>query len=156
MHTQGMDDTTNAPDPSRRAFLVGVCGAAALTAGGLGTALLADDAWAARGITRRRDGRVVVNVDRVPALRRDNSRVLLGNVKGTPVAIVRQGDTFTALNLRCTHQGVTVNSDPSGWRCPAHGSLFALDGDLERGPALSPLGQYTSRWNARRRRLIVG
>jgi Rieske Fe-S protein len=151
-----MDNATTAPDPSRRAFLVGVCGAAALTAGGLGAALLADDAMAAAGIKRRKNGTVVVNVDKVPALRRDNSRVLLGNVKGTPVAIVRQGDTFTALNLRCTHQGVTVNSDPSGWRCPAHGSQFALDGDLERGPALSPLGQYTSRWNARRRRLIVG
>jgi Rieske Fe-S protein len=144
------------PDPSRRAFLVGMCGAAALTVGGLGTALLADDAIAATGIKRRKNGTVLVDVDKVPALRQDNSRVLLGNVKGTPVAIIRQGDTYTALNLRCTHQGATVNADSAGWRCPLHGSQFALDGDLERGPALSPLAEYSSRWNARRRRLTVG
>ena len=151
-----MDDAATTPDPTRRAFLVGMCGAAALTAAGMGTALLADDAWAAAGIKRRKDGRVIVDVDKVSALRQDNSRVLLGTVKGTPVAVVRQGDTYTALNLRCTHQGATVNEDPSGWRCPLHGSLFALDGDLERGPAPTPLAEYSSSWNARRRRLIVG
>jgi Rieske Fe-S protein len=156
MQTHAMDNAIGTPDPSRRAFLVGMCGAAALTAGGLGTALLADDATAATGIKRRKNGTVVVDVDKVPALRRDNSRVLLGNVKGTPVAIVRQGDTYTALNLRCTHQGATVNADAAGWRCPLHGSVFALDGDLERGPALSPLAEYSARWNARKRRLTVG
>jgi len=151
-----MSDQNLPVDPSRRAFLVGACGAAALAAGGLGTALLADDAWAAKGIKRRKNGKVVVKVDQVPALKKDNSRVLLGNVKGTPVAVVREGDTYTALNLRCTHQGATVNADSSGWKCPLHGSQFALDGDLERGPALSPLAEYSSKWKAKKRRLIVG
>jgi len=151
-----MSDATSAPDPSRRAFLVGACGAAALAAGGFGTALLADDANAATGIKRRKNGKVVVSVDKVPALRQDNSRVLLGNVKGTPVAVVREGDTYTALNLRCTHQGATVNADSGGWKCPLHGSQFALDGELERGPALSALAEYTSKWKAKKRRLVVG
>jgi len=151
-----MSDQSLPIDPSRRAFLVGACGAAALAAGGLGTALLADDAWAARGIKRRKNGKVVVSVDKVPALRQNNSRVLLGTVKGTPVAVVREGDTYTAVNLRCTHQGAIVNADSNGWKCPLHGSQFALDGDLERGPALSPLAEYSSTWNAKKRRLIVG
>jgi len=146
----------NTADPSRRAFLIGACGVATLAAGGFGTALLADDAWAAKGIKRRKNGKVVVNVDKVPALRQDNSRVLLGNVKGTPVAVVREGDTYTALNLRCTHFGATVEEDSGGWKCPLHGSQFALDGDLERGPALSPLAEYSSKWKAKKRRLIVG
>jgi len=146
----------NTADPSRRAFLIGACGVATLAAGGFGTALLADDAWAAKGIKRRKNGKVVVNVDKVPALRQDNSRVLLGNVKGTPVAVVREGDTYTALNLRCTHFGATVEEDSGGWKCPLHGSQFALDGDLERGPALSPLAEYDSKWKAKKRRLIVG
>jgi len=151
-----MSDQNPSVDPSRRAFLVGACGAAALAAGGLGTALLADDAWAAKGIKRRKNGKVVVKVDKVPALKNDNSRVLLGTVKGTPVAVVREGDTFTALNLRCTHFGATVNADSAGWKCPLHGSQFALDGDLERGPALSPLAEYSSKWKAKKRRLVVG
>ena len=146
----------NTADPSRRAFLIGACGAATLAAGGFGTALLADDAWAAKGIKRRKNGKVVVSVDKVPALRQEQSRVLLGNVKGTPVAVVRDGDTYTALNLRCTHFGATVEEDSGGWKCPLHGSQFALDGDLERGPALSPLAEYSSKWKAKKRRLIVG
>ncbi len=151
-----MSDQNLPVDPSRRAFLVGACGAAALAAGGLGTALLADDAWAAKGIKRRKNGKVVVKVDKVPALKKDNSRVLLGNVKGTPVAVVREGDTYTALNLRCTHQGAVVNADSGGWKCPLHGSQFALDGDLERGPAESNLAEYKSKWRRKKRRLIVG
>ena len=151
-----MTTSDSAIGPSRRAFIAGACGLTALAATGAASALLADDATAATGIRRRKNGSVIVDVDKVPALRQDNSRVLLGNVKGTPVAIVRQGDTYTALNLRCPHQGATVDPEATGWRCPAHGSLFALDGDLERGPAPTPLAEYTSKWNASNRRLTVG
>ena len=151
-----MTAETTSFDPSRRAFLVGTCGVAALAAGGFGTALLADDAWAAKGIKRRKNGKVVVRVDKVPALTSDPSRVLLGTVKGTPVAVVREGDTYTALNLRCTHQGATVEGTSDGWSCPLHGSKFALDGDREAGPAQTPLQEYPSRWRRKKRRLIVG
>ena len=154
-HTFHMSET-DAVDPSRRAFLIGACGAATLAAGGFGTALLADDAWAAKGIKRRKNGKVVVNVDKVPALRKKQSRVLLGNVKGTPVAVVRDGNDYTALNLRCTHFGATVEPDRGGWQCPLHGSQFALDGDLERGPAESNLAEFKSKWRRKKRRLIVG
>lgn len=142
-------------DPSRRTFLIGMCGAAALA--GLGPVLLADNAVAATGIKRKKNGQVVVTVAKVPALRKANGRVMLGNVKGTPVAIVRTGaKTYEALNLRCTHQGVTVGADADGWLCPAHGSQFALDGELERGPALSNLATVRSRWNSRKGTLTVG
>jgi Rieske Fe-S protein len=151
-----MTTDSTAADPSRRAFLIGACGAATLAAGGFGTALLADDAWAAKGIKRRKNGKVVVKVDKVPALRKKNSRVLLGKVKGTPVAVVRNGDDYTAINLRCTHFGATVEADSGGWKCPLHGSQFALDGDLERGPADSNLAEYKSKWRRKKRRLIVG
>ncbi len=99
---------------------------------------------------------MVVKVDKVPALRKKQSRVLLGNVKGTPVAVVRDGNDYTALNLRCTHFGATVEPDRGGWQCPLHGSQFALDGDLERGPAESNLAEYKSKWRRKKRRLIVG
>ena len=151
-----MTAETTSFDPSRRAFLVGTCGVAALAAGGFGTALLADDARAAKGIKRRKNGKVVVRVDKVPALKTDPSRVPLGTVKGTPVAVVREGDSYTALNLRCTHQGATVESTSDGWSCPLHGSKFALEGDREAGPAQTALKEYPSRWRAKRRRLIVG
>lgn len=145
-----------APDHSRRAFLIGMCGAAAVGLT-MGSALLADDAVAATGIKRRKNGQVAVTVAKVPSLAAANGRVLLGTVKGTPVAIVRESDgSYSALNLRCTHQGVTVNPDATGWLCPAHGSQFALDGAVERGPAATNLAAYPSRWNARTGVLLVG
>jgi Rieske Fe-S protein len=153
-HTSTMSELS--ADPSRRAFLVGVCGAAVLGAG-LGSALLADDAVAATGIRRKKNGQVVVTVAKVPSLQATGGRALLGTVKGTPVAVVREADgSFAALNLACTHQGVTVNPDAAGWLCPAHGSKFALDGAMERGPATTNLAAYPSRWDVRRGTLTVG
>lgn len=146
----------NTADQSRRAFLVGMCGAAVLGMGAT-SALLADDAMAATGIKRRKNGQVAVTVAKVPALRAADGRVLLGSVKGTPVAVVREADgSYAALNLRCTHQGVMVSPDTAGWLCPAHGSQFARDGAVQRGPAATSLAAYPSRWNARTGTLLVG
>lgn len=151
-----INDDAPAADPSRRAFLIGMCGAAALAAG-VGPALLADDAAAATGIKRKKNGQVVVTVGKVPGLSKVGGRVLLGTVKGAPVAVVRTGaSSYTALDLSCTHQGVTVRESSAGWSCPAHGSQFAEDGEVTRGPAMANLALVRTRWNARKGRLIVG
>lgn len=155
--TGGMtNDDASVADPSRRTFLIGMCGAAALAAG-VGPALLADDAVAATGIKRKKNGKVVVTVRKVPELRKVGGRVLLGTVKGAPVAVVRTGSsTYEALDLSCTHQGVTVRESANGWTCPAHGSQFAEDGEVTRGPAMANLALVRTRWNARKGRLTVG
>ena len=141
-------------DRSRRAFLAGVCG---LAAAGFGAALLADDASAATGIVRRKNGQVAVTVKRVAALGQVGSSVLLGNVRGVPTAVIRTGpSTYSALNLKCTHQGVTVQRIGDAWNCPAHGSQFAFAGGLERGPAGTPLATVKSRFNAAKGVLTVG
>lgn len=133
----------NTADPQRRAMLTGAC---ALVGLAFGSALLADDAQAAQGVKRLPDGRVQVRVNQVPALREVDGLVNLGNVKGVPTAIVRTGQNrYKALNLRCTHQGVPVQQDGANWLCPAHGSMFALDGALERGPAMRPLATVQAR-----------
>jgi Rieske Fe-S protein len=139
-----MSSVEVSPDPSRRAFLVGAC---ALVGLGLGGVLLADDAVAAPGVERLKDGLVRVNVRQVPALRRVNGVVNLGNVKGVPTAIIVTGrNRYEALDLRCTHQGVTVDRSQNEWRCPAHGSLFTLNGAVEQGPAMRPLARVRSRF----------
>jgi Rieske Fe-S protein len=59
---------------------------------------------------------------------------------------VRTGtSTYTALNLKCTHQGVPVKAQGSGWSCPAHGSAFAGDGKVTKGPAAKPLATVPSK-----------
>ena len=49
-----------------------------------------------------------------------------------------------ALDLRCTHQGVTVGKDGAGWECPAHGSRFAGNGTVTGGPAQRSLATVPS------------
>ena len=46
-----------------------------------------------------------------------------------------------ALSAACTHKGCTVtwsNADRT-WHCPCHGSIFAADGSVLHGPAITPL-----------------
>ena len=138
--------------PTRRDFLRGACAVAALS---LGPALLADDAMAATGIRRKSNGQVAVHVAKVPELSRVGGAVNLGTVKGDPVAVVRTGaSTYEALNLRCTHQGVTVQQSGSGWVCPAHGSAFASDGGVKQGPARTGLARVASSFNGKK--VLVG
>jgi len=51
----------------------------------------------------------------------------------------RTGENFTALLLRCTHASNPLTFTGNGFRCPLHGSKFALDGEVTRGPAAIPL-----------------
>jgi Rieske Fe-S protein len=131
------------PEPSRRAFLTGACAIVGLS---VGAVLLADDASAAPDIKRLPDGRVQVTVSKVSALAKPGGLVALGNVKGIPTAITRtQAGSYTALDLRCPHAGITVRQGGGDLLCPAHGSQFALDGALERGPATKGLARVRSR-----------
>jgi len=53
--------------------------------------------------------------------------------------LVRDADGLYAISTRCPHLGCTVERQASGFQCPCHGSQFALDGALRRGPATRPL-----------------
>ena len=132
--------TSNSPD--RRSVLLGLCG---VVAAGLTTALLAEGASAATGITVASNGQVAVTVKQIPGLAKVGGVVSLGTVKGVPVAVVRTGaSTYVALDLRCTHQGVTVQSTNGAWTCPAHGSTYALNGKVTGGPAMRNLNVVKS------------
>jgi Rieske Fe-S protein len=60
-----------------------------------------------------------------------------------PIYLSRQGGGEpTAVLASCTHRG--CQPEPEGERlvCPCHGSEFAFDGALLRGPAELPLTRY--------------
>lgn len=69
----------------------------------------------------------------------DSSCVL---ADGTPVLLVRQGDTIHAIHDRCTHRGGPLHEgeiEDGCVTCPWHGSRFRLtDGAVEQGPATGP------------------
>lgn len=50
-------------------------------------------------------------------------------------ALVRTGDaTFRALSKICTHEGCLTEIRNNRFECPCHGSIFAADGSVVRGP----------------------
>jgi cytochrome b6-f complex iron-sulfur subunit len=51
---------------------------------------------------------------------------------------------FTAVQLACTHQGVSVtyNNAQRKFLCPAHGSEFDRTGAVLKGPAATALKEY--------------
>jgi cytochrome b6-f complex iron-sulfur subunit len=58
---------------------------------------------------------------------------------GRSVALYRDAEGVYAVSLVCTHLGCIVKNNPSGFECPCHGSLFAMDGTVAKGPAPKPL-----------------
>ncbi|MBL0939931.1 MAG: Rieske 2Fe-2S domain-containing protein [Gemmatimonadaceae bacterium] len=56
----------------------------------------------------------------------------VGNVAGTPVAVVRSGATsFAAFSMVCPHAGTTIGVvNGTSFRCPNHGALFDNQGIL--------------------------
>jgi len=60
-----------------------------------------------------------------------------------PVVVYRNNEsTYTALLMRCTHQGNELNVSGDILTCPAHGSEFAKNGEVIQGPAEQNLTSY--------------
>jgi len=78
----------------------------------------------------------------------DGARVI--TFGGRTIIVVRTGDdTFVALSAVCTHAGCIVGFDDArGIVCPCHGSTFALDGAVTRGPATRPLAMFATTFDA--------
>ncbi|HVS13146.1 MAG TPA: Rieske 2Fe-2S domain-containing protein [Thermoanaerobaculia bacterium] len=56
-----------------------------------------------------------------------------------PVALFRDGDGVHAISTVCTHLGCIVRPIADGFECPCHGSRFAPDGSVVKGPAPTAL-----------------
>jgi nitrite reductase/ring-hydroxylating ferredoxin subunit len=53
-----------------------------------------------------------------------------------PICVYRFGNTeYSALLMRCTHQGAELQVFGDRLECPAHGSQFSNTGKVENGPA---------------------
>ena len=60
-----------------------------------------------------------------------------------PVIVYRAADgTFTALLLRCTHQGNELSVNGDILTCAAHGSEFGRSGEVLQGPAEQKLKSF--------------
>lgn len=58
---------------------------------------------------------------------------------GRAVAVFRDDEGVYAISLVCTHLGCIVKAATEGFECPCHGSRFASDGAVVKGPAPTAL-----------------
>lgn len=74
---------------------------------------------------------------------KDLAKGTLRAIDGMGVAIGRDAGGIYAMSLICTHAGCDMSSagavSVSSIECYCHGSLFDAQGNVRRGPALSPL-----------------
>ena len=73
-------------------------------------------------------------------------QLLAKNSPVGPVLVVgtSKSNHLVAVNPTCTHAGCTVEwkDDAKRFSCPCHGSEFANDGKVQKGPAATPLATY--------------
>lgn len=58
---------------------------------------------------------------------------------GRNVALFRDLEGVFAISTVCTHLGCIIKPVSNGFECPCHGSRFAADGSVTKGPAPRPL-----------------
>jgi cytochrome b6-f complex iron-sulfur subunit len=70
---------------------------------------------------------------------------IVKNVILVRLAAGNASNSFTAVQVICTHQGATIgyNANQGIFICPSHGSEFSKTGQVVQGPATAPLQRYT-------------
>ena len=65
--------------------------------------------------------------------------------KDDTILVWRTKDGFAAVSVTCTHRGCEVShvKETETLDCPCHGSRFAADGSVIRGPARAALRRYS-------------
>ena len=74
-----------------------------------------------------------------------------GWVKGSDkrtVWVVKKSDSdIVVFSPNCTHLGCGYNWDPGSkeFKCPCHGAVFTIDGEVKAGPPPRPLDRYETK-----------
>ncbi len=63
-------------------------------------------------------------------------------VPGQNLYVLHDAEGYAVIGAICTHLGCVVALSGASFDCPCHGSRFALDGKVIKGPAPSPLPWY--------------
>jgi len=123
----------------RRKFIKNSC-AACLSATVLGTALSSCSATKYISGTLGKDG-LLVDTDQFINKEKGNASyhsyiIVRNDALQYPICVYRFNDTqYSALWMRCTHQGAELQASGDYLQCAAHGSEFNNKGTVKTGPA---------------------
>lgn len=131
---------------NRRTFLKDTC----LTCMGLasGAALLSACKTMKQSSGTLTDNGLIVPVNdfisnKVPELKYHSYLVVRNDALQYPVCIYRFNEKeYTALYMRCSHQGAELQVAGDRLTCPAHGSEFDHNGSVQQGPASDALRRF--------------
>lgn len=107
------------------------------TAGTLGFATLGVSRMPMPGVFPGQASQIKIGLPGEYPVSREPTRV-----PGQNLYVLHDGDGYAVLGAICTHLGCVVALTGDGFDCPCHGSRFALDGKVVKGPAPSPLAWY--------------
>ena len=153
MHTF---EDNGAPRPTRREFCVHACQTASLVA--------ASGLWQACGGSSMSPsgastlptinasvaaGVLTLTIDAASPLASVGTAALVQSSAGNVLVSRTAQDTFAAVTAVCTHEACTVTGiSGQTYVCPCHGSQYSATGAVLKGPAVSPLRPFTTRFAA--------
>lgn len=141
---------TNGPSLSRRAFLrvLEVQGAVVACAGTVGVSTLLSACGGLKYARSTMTGNEI-SLERSEVLA---AGVLVDGPEGElPLHVTATGpEQYRALSTKCMHRGCQVDPVGGGFVCPCHGSEYAADGSVKKGPTELPLVEYRVTVNASR------
>jgi Rieske Fe-S protein len=137
--------------PTRRAVVLGACGACAAGAlSACGDSGRGETGGSTTSAPDRPYGggapaspAVLARLDDIPV----GTSVAAETADGAPVLVHRRGEAdVVAFSGVCTHQGCTVMPDGAAFTCPCHGSRYdGATGDVVNGPAPRRLEPFAVR-----------
>lgn len=78
---------------------------------------------------------------------KNNLLIVRNNKLEYDILLVKSGNVYTALQMKCTHQDNPLTVNSSGLFCASHGSVFDLNGNVMKEPALQALKKYSTQVN---------
>lgn len=126
---------------SRREFIKSGCAACMLTAAGVSFLEGCATPLPMFKSTSTKPGEIEVDTESF-APGKGNMLVVRNKQLEYDILLVKNGEAYKALYLRCTHEGVGLTPTSGKIFCSAHGSAFDLDGKVIKEPALRPLKTY--------------
>lgn len=127
---------------TRRSFIKSGCAACVLTASGISFLESCSTPLPMIKSASTKPGQVEVDANSFAG--KGNMLIVRTKQLEYDILLVKSGEAYKALYLRCTHEGVGLTPASNKIFCSAHGSVFDLDGKVVKEPALRPLKIYTT------------